>query len=113
MAAMGIERVEGVKDPEDHIASLFDIMSGLIRGAFDAPSDLAAQAEFSTHRAVGATSMQDIEGAKAAVFFAPVGSMAARSWISKARLSVWARRIANGSRLTMASRCLMRRHFGG
>ena len=77
MAAMGIERVEGVKDPEDHIASLFDIMSGLIRGAFDAPSDLAAQAEFfKKHIEPWAPLlMQDIEGAKAAVFFAPVGSI--------------------------------------
>ena len=77
LAAMGIERVEGVKDPEDHIASLFDIMSGLIRGAFDAPSDLAAQAEFfKKHIEPWAPLlMQDIEGAKAAVFFAPVGSI--------------------------------------
>ena len=77
MAAMGIERVEGVKDPEDHIASLFDIMSGLIRGAFDAPSDLPAQAEFfKKHIEPWAPLlMQDIEGAKAAVFFAPVGSI--------------------------------------
>ena len=77
MAAMGIERVEGVKDPEDHIASLFDIMSGLIRGAFDVPSDLAVQAEFfKKHIEPWAPLlMQDIEGAKAAVFFAPVGSI--------------------------------------
>ena len=77
MAAMGIERAEGVKDPEDHIASLFDIMSGLIRGAFDAPSDLAAQAKFfKKHIEPWAPLlMQDIEGAKAAVFFAPVGSI--------------------------------------
>jgi TorA maturation chaperone TorD len=47
MQVMGIERADGVKDPEDHIASLFDIMAGLIRGNFDAPDDLAAQAAFS------------------------------------------------------------------
>ena len=46
MAQMKIERVDGLKDPEDHIASLLDIMSGMIRGAFGAPTDLAAQARF-------------------------------------------------------------------
>ena len=77
MAAMGIERVEGVKDPEDHIASLFDMMAGLIRGAFDAPNDLAAQAAFfKKHIEPWAPLlMQDIEAAKAAVFFAPVGTI--------------------------------------
>ena len=28
MSAIGIRRAEGVKEPEDHIASLFDMMSG-------------------------------------------------------------------------------------
>ena len=32
MDAIGIKRAEGVREPEDHIASLFDIMAGLIRG---------------------------------------------------------------------------------
>jgi len=77
MAAMGIERVEGVRDPEDHIASLFDMMAGLIRGVFDAPNDLAAQAAFfKKHIEPWAPLlMQDIEAAKAAVFFAPVGTI--------------------------------------
>ena len=77
MASMGIERVDGVKDPEDHIASLFDIMAGLIRGVFDAPNDLAAQAGFfKKHIEPWAPLlMQDIEAAKAAVFYAPVGTI--------------------------------------
>ena len=77
MQAMGIERAEGVKDPEDHIASLFDIMAGLIRGSFDAPNDLAAQAAFfKTHIDPWAPLlMQDIEAAKSAVFYAPVGTI--------------------------------------
>ena len=77
MTSMGIERVEGVKDPEDHIASLFDIMAGLIRGVFDAPNDLAAQATFfKKHIEPWAPLlMQDIEAAKAAVFYAPVGTI--------------------------------------
>ena len=77
MASMGIERVDGVKDPEDHIASLFDIMAGLIRGVFDAPNDLATQAGFfKKHIEPWAPLlMQDIEAAKAAVFYAPVGTI--------------------------------------
>ena len=31
MSAIGIRRVDGVKEPEDHVASLFDMMSWLIR----------------------------------------------------------------------------------
>ena len=34
MANIGVARVKGVKEPEDHIASLFDMMSGLIRGHY-------------------------------------------------------------------------------
>lgn len=77
MAQMKIERVDGVKDPEDHIASLFDIMSGMIRGAFGAPTDLAAQARFfKKHIEPWAPLlMQDIEAAKSAVFYAPVGTI--------------------------------------
>ena len=35
MKEIGIELVENVKEPEDHIASLFDMMSGLILGKFN------------------------------------------------------------------------------
>ena len=77
MTELGIERAEGVKDPEDHIASMFDIMSGMIRGAFGAPKDLAEQARFfKKHIEPWAPLlMQDIEAAKSAVFYAPVGTI--------------------------------------
>lgn len=77
MQAMGIERAEGVKDPEDHIASMFDIMAGLIRGSFVAEGDLAQQSEFfKKHIEPWAPLlMQDIEAAKSAVFYAPVGTI--------------------------------------
>ena len=77
MAHMKIERVDGVKDPEDHIASLFDIMGGMIRGAFGEPVDLASQAKFfKKHIEPWAPLlMQDIEAAKSAVFYAPVGTI--------------------------------------
>ncbi|MFZ9134586.1 MAG: TorD/DmsD family molecular chaperone, partial [Candidatus Puniceispirillaceae bacterium] len=44
MDAIGIRRAEGVKEPEDHIASLFDIMSGLIRGRFGRCYSIGEQA---------------------------------------------------------------------
>ena len=77
MTELGIERAEGVKDPEDHIASMFDIMSGMIRGAFGAPKGLAEQARFfKKHIEPWAPLlMQDIEAAKSAVFYAPVGTI--------------------------------------
>ena len=77
MRDLGIERAEGVKDPEDHIASLFDIMSGMIRGTFGAPKSLAEQAQFfKKHIEPWAPLlMQDIEAAKSAVFYTPVGTI--------------------------------------
>ena len=77
MAEFGIERADGVKDPEDHIASLYDIMSGMIRGSFGEPTDLAVQARFfKKHIEPWAPLlMQDIEAAKSAVFYAPVGTI--------------------------------------
>ena len=43
MARLGIARAETVKEPEDHISALCEMMAGLITGAFGAPLDLAAQ----------------------------------------------------------------------
>ena len=77
MAAIGIVRADGVKDPEDHIASLCDMMAGLIRGQFGRPFSLAEQASFfKEHLAPwGGLFFSDLESAKNAVFFAPVGSI--------------------------------------
>ena len=77
MAAIGIVRAEGVKDPEDHIASLCDMMAGLIRGHFSRPFSLAEQASFfKKHIAPWAgLFFSDLESAKNAVFYAPVGSI--------------------------------------
>jgi len=75
MDAIGIRRAEGVKEPEDHIASLFDIMSGLIRGRFGRCYSIGEQATFfRKHIEPWADLlMRDIEAAKTVVFFAPVG----------------------------------------
>ena len=77
MAEMGIERVQNVKEPEDHISSVFDIMVGMIRGDFGRAFTLAEQAQFyRKHIETWAGMlMSDIEVAKTAVFFAPVGTI--------------------------------------
>lgn len=46
LAKLGIERAGGVKEPEDHIAALCDVMAGLIAGGFGAPAPLAVQQQF-------------------------------------------------------------------
>ena len=77
MARIGIARADGVKEPEDHIASLCDMMAGLIIGEFGEPASISEQAEFfNTHIAPwGELFFADLEVAKTAVFYAPVGSM--------------------------------------
>ena len=77
MSKIGIVRTEGVKEPEDHIASLFDIMSGLIRGQFGKSFSVGEQAEFFNKHIEpwAGLLMRDIEAAKTVVFFAPVGTI--------------------------------------
>ena len=43
MAAHNIERVSGLKEPEDHIASVLEIMAGLIEGNYGEPLSLSEQ----------------------------------------------------------------------
>ncbi len=75
MAALGIQRQEDVPEPEDHIASLCETMSGLITGAFGAPASLETQQRFFTrHIGVWAPRFfEDLQAAKAAVLYMPVG----------------------------------------
>ena len=77
MARLGIARADEVKEPEDHIAALCDIMAGLITGAFGPPLDLVGQrAFFDTHLAPWATRFfEDLEGARAATLYTPIGAL--------------------------------------
>ena len=77
MSKIGVVRAEGVKEPEDHISSLFDIMSGLIRGTFGKVYTICEQAKFFNRHIEpwGGLLMRDIELAKSVVFFAPVGTI--------------------------------------
>jgi len=77
MARLRIARADDVKEPEDHIAALCEMMSGLITGSFGAPADLAEQRRFfDTHIGCWAPRFfEDLQGAQAAVLYMPVGTI--------------------------------------
>jgi TorA maturation chaperone TorD len=77
MQRHGIRRQDTVKEPEDGIASLCEMMGGLIRGRFGPPLDLAGQREFfGRHLAPWAGHFfGDLEGAKSSVLYGPVGTV--------------------------------------
>lgn len=77
MYRLGIERAETVSEPEDHIATLCEIMAGLIAGEFGEPASLAEQmAFFDKHLAPWAgLFFSNLEAAQAAVLYAPVGTI--------------------------------------
>lgn len=77
MTQLGIERNKGVKEPEDHIATLCEIMAGLIRGTYGDPLSVEDQhAFFNTHVATWAGHFfTDLEAAEGSVFYAPVGKI--------------------------------------
>jgi len=77
MGKLGITRSERVKEPEDHIGSLMEMMAGLITGKFDAPIDLDVQMTFfNAHVKPWATHFyKDLEAAKTSVFYQPIGRL--------------------------------------
>ncbi len=77
MAQLGIERNPDVKEPEDHIATLCEIMAGLIRGTYGDPLSVEDQhAFFNTHLATWAGHFfTDLEAAEGSIFYAPVGKI--------------------------------------
>ncbi len=71
-----ITRAPDVFEPEDQIASLCEVMAVLITGRFGKPASLSRQGEF-FNRHIGTWAehfFSDLERAKNAVFFAPVGT---------------------------------------
>lgn len=79
LGRLGIERRESVKEPEDHIGQLFEVMGGLISGSYGAPADLATQRQvFVDHIAPWAGHFfGDLATAEHARFYAPLGKMGA------------------------------------
>ncbi len=75
MKRLGLERAEGHGDPEDHIGTLCEIMSGLAAGAFEASVDDQAKF-FARHVAPWAGPFfADLESASAASFYRAVGEV--------------------------------------
>ena len=72
----GIERNSDVKEPEDHIGTLCEVMAGIITGEFPCDSDVASQkAFFDAHiKKWAELFFSDLEKAQSAVFYAPVGT---------------------------------------
>ncbi|APX90497.1 molecular chaperone TorD [Brevirhabdus pacifica] len=82
MGRLSIIRAPNVFEPEDNIASLFEMMAGLITGRFGAPAPVSVQKDF-FNRHLGPWAghfFTDLEGAKNSVFYAPVGA-AGRAFI--------------------------------
>lgn len=75
MSEIGVGREADVKEPEDHVASVCDIMAELISGDYGKPSGLVAQRDFfNAHVGNWAPHFfRDLEGAKASVFYAAIG----------------------------------------
>lgn len=75
LAQLDIARAPEVKEPEDHIAALCEVMAGLIDGAFGERRPLALQrALFDRHLAPWAARFfEDLEKAETADFYRRVG----------------------------------------
>tara|TARA_B100000614_G_scaffold102243_1_gene91932 strand:- start:545 stop:1156 length:612 start_codon:yes stop_codon:yes gene_type:complete len=75
--AMGIKRGDDFKEPEDHIACLCEIMSGMIIGEYGKYFPVPEQKSFFTkHIQPWAEHFfTDLEGAKSAIFYSPVGTI--------------------------------------
>jgi len=77
MSELGIERNDDVKEPEDHIAALFEMMAGLIRGDFDRRADLAEQKRFFDAH-IGSWAKHfftDLQAAKSSVLYGALGGV--------------------------------------
>ncbi|HHI81638.1 MAG TPA: molecular chaperone TorD [Rhizobiales bacterium] len=77
MARLAVERNKDYKEPEDHIASVMEIMAGLIDGAYGEPLALAEQKKFfDTHVNSWAPHFfADLEEAEYSVLYAPLGTI--------------------------------------
>jgi TorA maturation chaperone TorD len=77
MSTRGMTRSPNVYEPEDNIASLMEMMGGMIVGRFTTPADLADQKVFfNRHIAPWAGHFfSDLEAAKNSVLYASIGSV--------------------------------------
>ena len=79
MAALGVTRASNVFEPEDNIASLLEMMGGMIVGRFGAAPSLGQQKQF-FNKHIGPWArhfFSDLQVAKTSVFYASVGAVGA------------------------------------
>ena len=75
LAELGLARVAGMSEPEDHLAFLLEVMAGLAAGRFGTGAGAQA-AFFARHVAPWAGRFfADLEGAEAARFYRAVGGL--------------------------------------
>jgi TorA maturation chaperone TorD len=75
LARLGLERAEGVAEPEDHIGSECEVYAGLLAGSFDGGA-AEAEAFFTKHlRPWAGRVFTDLEKAEAARFYRAVGRL--------------------------------------
>ena len=75
LVRLGIERADGVAEPEDHIASECESFAGLLSGVFPGGA-AAAEAFFARHlRPWAGRFFADLEAAEAAKFYRAVGAL--------------------------------------
>lgn len=77
MAEFGMTRANDVFEPEDNIASLMEMMAGMIVGRFGRLASLAEQQSFfNAHIGTWATHyFSDLQGAKSSILYASVGAV--------------------------------------
>jgi len=75
LAKLGIERVATIKEPEDHVAALCEVMAGLITGAFGPPASIEKQRTFFDTFIVpwAPRFFHDLEAGQSAALYAAVG----------------------------------------
>ena len=96
LAALGIERVENNFEPEDHAATLCEIMAGLAAGRFQATPE-AQRAFFEKHVAPWMGRLfADMEDAANAKFYRSVGSLG-RQFLEIEARGVYVRELTGGS----------------
>ena len=77
MSKRGIGRAEGKREPEDHIASLMEMMAGMIVGRFGTVTSVAEQKLFfQAHIEPWAVHFfSDLQATKSSVFYGAVGAL--------------------------------------
>lgn len=79
MANFGMTRADDIFEPEDNIASLMEMMAGMIVGRFGRTATVAEQAEFfGAHIGTWAKHyFNDLKAAKSSVLYASIGAVGA------------------------------------